>query len=75
MPRQNVKVEFKDIRNSFKEALEDDDGLYIAYVANVAMLFNDRYGCTDHKLRNKMAKDTLKVIFDVEPRQTVADGE
>jgi hypothetical protein len=47
-----------------KDELENDKGLRIAYIANVAMLLHDKYGVTDFKERNNAAIDILNLLFD-----------
>jgi len=59
---QNVN-QVQRARNAMKEALEKDEDLELAYVANVAMLLHDRYNITDYITRNQAAKDILNLIF------------
>lgn len=58
----NTKLSIKKLRALFREELKDE-GLWIAYQANVAMLLNDKYNMIDHKTRNQAAEDILKLIF------------
>ena len=44
--------------------LKHDKGLYISYQANIAMLLHDRYGITNHKIRNKAADDIIRLVFE-----------
>lgn len=46
------------------QALRDDEGLRLAYVANIAMLLFDRYGIIDEVRRNEAADAILKLIFE-----------
>ena len=55
---------FQKARRTMAKKLRDDEGLRLAYVANVAMLLHDRYGITDYEPRNKAANDILTLIFE-----------
>lgn len=55
--------EIKSARKTMCKVLEQDEGLRIAYVSNIAMLLHDRYGITDYNQRNQAAEDILKLIF------------
>ena len=54
----------KHAREVMRKALEQNAGLKLGYVSNVAMLLHDRYGITDYEQRNQAAEDILKLIFD-----------
>ena len=54
---------FAVARQLMAEELEKDAGLYLGYVANVAMLLHDKYGITDRKERNLAAIAILDLIF------------
>jgi len=56
------RLSVKTLREMFRKELEDE-GLRIAYIANIAMLLHDRYGITDYKTRNQAASDILKLIL------------
>ena len=58
-----MSEEIKHARETMCKALEQDEGLKIAYVSNVAMLLHDRYGITDYDQRTQAAEDILKLIF------------
>lgn len=54
---------FSDAREEMRDAFKEDDGLYIAYHANIAMLLHDRHGITDIDKRNAAAEDIMKLVF------------
>lgn len=56
---------FRQARVTMGQELLRDEGLYIGYRANVAMLLHDRYGIRDHETRNKAARDILNLIFEL----------
>ena len=58
-----MSEEIKNARETMCKALEQDEGLKLGYVSNVAMLLHDRYGITDYDQRNQAAEDILKLIF------------
>ena len=51
-------------RDIFKKSFETDEGFRYGYQSNIAMLLHDKYGITDHKLRNEAANDIIDVIFN-----------
>jgi len=55
---------FAIARRWMARCLRRDEGLKIAYVANVAMLLHDRYGITDHDARTRAAEDILRLVFE-----------
>lgn len=59
-------TKFQRARQDFKQALQTDEGLYIGYHANVAMLLFDRYGVRNPAKRDAAATDILKLIFDLD---------
>jgi hypothetical protein len=56
-------TEFQEARTTMNDALQTDEGLWITYVSNVAMLLHDRYGITYPVTRNNAAADVLHLIF------------
>lgn len=54
---------FVQARQAMSQAFRDDQGLLLAYHANVAMLVHDRHGVTDKDARDKLASDVLALIF------------
>lgn len=57
---------FATARAFMAQTLADDEGLRIAYEANVAMLLHDRFNkadFTDHATRNKAAQEILHLVF------------
>lgn len=59
-------TKFQQTRQDFKKALQTDDGLYISFHANIAMLLFDRHGIRNPSKRDAAAGDILKLIFDLE---------
>lgn len=57
----------KAARETMREAFKTDDDFKHGYVANIAMLFYDRYGkgnyITNREKRNQAAEDILDLIF------------
>lgn len=53
----------KRARKKIRKALENDPGLKLGYVSNIAMLLYDKYGIKDYDERNKAAEDILNLIF------------
>ena len=60
--------DFADARQIMANELMNDEGLYIAYRANVAMLLHDHHGITSVLERNKAADDILSLIFSIPPK-------
>jgi hypothetical protein len=58
-----MSKKIKNARETMCKALEQDEGLKLGYVSNVAMLLHDKYGITDYDQRNQAAEDILKLIF------------
>ena len=58
-------MDFQEARETMAKALTEDEGLYLGYQANVAMLLNDRYGITNITIRNEAADAILKLIFSL----------
>ncbi len=58
-----VSDNLKNAREMMSYHLKHDEGLRIAYVANVAMLLHDRYGIKDYEQRNRAANEILDLIF------------
>jgi hypothetical protein len=68
LTRVNEELSSYKIRKARQEiasAFYSDEAFYNCYVANVAMLLNDRYGITDRETRTLAANDILKLIFDM----------
>jgi len=59
-----MKTRFQRARECMALHLKHDKGLYISYQANIAMLLHDRYGITNHKIRNKAADDIIRLVFE-----------
>lgn len=57
-------------RKVMRDAFKKDEHFRYSYVANIAMLFHDRYGngnyITNHEKRNQAAEDILELIFKEE---------
>ena len=53
----------KRARKTMRKAFEKDGGFLVGYVSNIAMLLHDKYGMTDYEIRNRAAKDILRLIF------------
>ena len=65
-PPQTADNPFAAARLYMAQALADDEGLRIAYEANVAMLLHDHFNeadFTDHATRNDAARQILQLIF------------
>ena len=56
-------LEFQKARETVSKTLKKDEGLCYGYQSNIAMLLHDRYGITDHKIRNDAAKDIIELVF------------
>lgn len=57
---------FELLLNEFKEQLENDSGLLIAWDSNIAMWFHDKCGITDYEKRNDLAQEFLKHFFNID---------
>ena len=56
---------FSDARKIMAKHLDGDDGLYIAYHANVAMVLHDKSGIRSERRRNQIADEILRLIFEL----------
>jgi len=59
-------ISFQQARNRFAEELDNDDGLYVGYEANIAMYLHDRQGDVDYHNkadRDQAAEDILNILF------------
>ena len=61
MPQKN---EFAKARKTMAKHLMNDEGLYLGYQANIAMLLHDHHGIANIDKRNKAADDILRLIFN-----------
>lgn len=59
-----IKPTVKQARKAMAEAFRKDPQFRDAYVANVAILLNDRYGITDHETRNRAGDEIVRLIFE-----------
>ena len=63
----NIMTTFHQARKLMAGELKKDEGLFVAYQANIAMLLHDHYGITDYETRNKAGADIIeKIFYDVE---------
>ena len=62
------KTGFPKAREIMGKHLSKDEGLWIAYQSNVAMLLFDRYGIKDPMKRCQAASEILELIFSIPPR-------
>ena len=58
--------EIKLARDIFKKHFERDEDFRRGYKDNIAVILYDKYGLDDYNLRNQIADDIMKVIFDAE---------
>ena len=62
-------TQFAEAKQVMAEFLSKDEGLYISYQANIAMLLHDRHGITDYEKRNAAADEILSLIFSLPPKE------
>ena len=58
--------EFKKARDTMAKAFREDEGLMLAYRANIAMLLHDQFNRAnfkDYDTRNKAAEEIIKLVF------------
>ena len=56
-------ISFVQARQRIAEELNNDEGLYIAYGANIAMYLHDVHSITDYEARNQAAEDIVNILF------------
>ena len=64
-------VKFEKARSSMGQHLQEDEGLYLGYMANVAMLLSDRFNRAafrKQEVREAAANEILSLIFSIPPR-------
>ena len=64
-------MKFSEIREKMKNSIQNDEGLQIGYISNIAMLLNDYYDIKDYETRNRAAKDILQLVLEVDCSELV----